>query len=140
MKSISTYIQKGSDHADPKWKRLALLTVRRVALKHETFTAADVEERLCTYKLKTHDLRAMGGVMIEARKAGIVESAGLTRRNDRHTRAATTVWRSLIYKQPSAPGEPPADVRPPDSAMPKKPPVSTTVRTAIIPSRQKVTA
>jgi len=47
----------------------------------------------------THDLRAVGAVMQEARDLGLVESGGLVRRNDKHTRGATTLWESRLHNR-----------------------------------------
>ena len=94
---INEHISQGTKHADPKWRKAALAVVKRLARKQETLTTADVLQELEKSEVKTHDLRAIGGVMMECKKTGLIESAGLVRRNDKHTRAATTLWRSKIF-------------------------------------------
>jgi len=74
----------------------------RLARQRRQFTSFDVLEELARSEVKTNDLRAIGGVMQEARDLGIIESIGLVRRNDRHSRGATTLWQSKIVAQPDA--------------------------------------
>jgi hypothetical protein len=93
-------IKSCSENANPKWMKAAHLALRRVALKSEFLITPNVLNDLQKHsKTKTHDLRAIGIVMLEAHKLGIIENAGLIRRNDKHNRGATTLWRSLIYRR-----------------------------------------
>ncbi len=95
--TITTQINRRGVHADPAWRKVALATVKRLARKRETFTSFDVLERLDKSEAKTSDLRAVGSVMIQARNLGIIANAGLVRRSNRHSRGATTLWRSLLF-------------------------------------------
>ena len=107
--TITTQINRRGVHADPAWRKAALATVKRLARKRETFTSFDVLERLDKSEAKTSDLRAVGSVMIQARNLGIIANAGLIRRSNRHSRGATTLWRSLLIQQPpEQPSSPPA--------------------------------
>ncbi len=38
--------------------------------------------------------------MQEARDLGLISSVALVRRNDKHSRGATTLWESRLYKCP----------------------------------------
>jgi hypothetical protein len=100
-KSTQTYVDTATAHANPKWHKAALAAVKTVAEKQETLISADVLTEIADSDVKTHDLRALGGIMIEARDLGLIESSGLVRRSDKHTRGATTLWKSLLYRHPN---------------------------------------
>ncbi len=114
-KTLSNHIALSKSHANRKWQRAALAAVKRLARKRRTFTTADVLAELQKSQQKTHDLRAIGPVMVDARVAGIVVSNGLVRRNDCHSRGATTLWRSAIYADrfpAPSPTSDPSTIRP----------------------------
>src|SRR4051812_7753714 len=92
------HIETGIRHANPTWHKSALAAVKKVAKKNETFTARDVLILAEDFEIQTHDKRAMGGVMREARDLGYIKSDGFVRRCDRYNRGASTLWRSLIYQ------------------------------------------
>jgi hypothetical protein len=92
------YIDAGTKHTNPAWRTAALTVVKRLTRRRETLTSADVLDALAKSDVRTHDLRAIGGVMTEARALGYIESAGLVRRSDKHTRGFTTVWRSRHFQ------------------------------------------
>jgi len=94
---------------DPDWRKAALATVKRLARKYETFTAAAVLEQLAkskTAETYQHDRRDLGAVMVQARNLGIISNAGLVRRNDKYSRGATTLWRSLLFPAARQSSEP----------------------------------
>jgi hypothetical protein len=99
VKSTQTYISEGTAHADPKRRKSALAAVKHLEEERETLISADVLVELAKSDVKTHDLRAIGGVMAEARDLGLIEPSGLVRRSDKFSRGATTLWKSCIYKQ-----------------------------------------
>ena len=101
IKTTQSHINTCSAHANPTWKAAALAATMRLARQRARFTSYDVLQELADSNVKTHDLRAIGGVMQEARDLDIIESAGLVRRNDRHSRGATTLWQSKVVAQPS---------------------------------------
>ena len=95
--SMQSHVAACSDHANPTWKTAALAATMRLASRQQTFTSYDVLEELAkSPDVKTHDLRAIGGVLQEARDLGVIVSGGLIRRNDKHTRGATTLWESRL--------------------------------------------
>jgi hypothetical protein len=98
--SIKDHIYRVTKHANKKWKQAAMDALERIARRQATLTSADVLAELATMKVKTHTLKAIGGVMTAARDQKLIESGGLIRRNDKHTRAVTVLWKSLIYKKP----------------------------------------
>ena len=98
---MQSHIDACSDHANPSWKAEALAAAMRLAARQQTFTSFDVLQELEKSDVTTHDLRAIGGVMMEARDLGLITSAGLIRRNDKHSRGATTLWQSNLHCPPA---------------------------------------
>ena len=97
--STQEHIAACSAHANPSWKAEALAATMRLAGRQQTFTSFDVLQELEQSNVSTHDLRAIGGVMQEARDLGVIEGISLVRRNDKHSRGATTLWESRLYRQ-----------------------------------------
>jgi hypothetical protein len=98
---MQSHIDTCSAHANPTWKAAALAATMRLARQRRQFTSYDVLQELANSNVKTHDLRAIGAVMQEARDLEIIESVGLVRRNDRHSRGATTLWQSKLVANQS---------------------------------------
>jgi hypothetical protein len=94
--TLQSHINTGTANANPTWRDAALAATMRLARRREQFTAYEVQQELAKSNLKTHDLRAMGGILLEAKELGIITSAGLVRRNDAHTRGASTLWQSRL--------------------------------------------
>lgn len=88
-----------SAHANPTWREAVLAATVRLAARQESFTSGDVLLELEKSDITTHDLRAMGGVLQEARDLGLITAVGFVRRNDRYTRAVTTLWSRLCPTQ-----------------------------------------
>lgn len=101
QQSMQSHIDAGSAHANPTWKATALAAIMRIAARQQTFTSFDVLQELDKSNVSTHDLRAMGAVMVEARNLGVIVGVGLIRRNDKYSRSATTLWQSNLHT-PSA--------------------------------------
>jgi hypothetical protein len=93
-----THINRGSAKPNPTWRRAALAAVKRLAQKREHLTSADVLDALQRSGARTHDLRAIGGIMTEARDRGLIEHGGFVRRRDAHKRSITVFWRSRVIK------------------------------------------
>jgi hypothetical protein len=93
--------QSCSGPTNATWKAAALNAIMRVASRLAQFTSHDVLEELKWSNVKTHDLRAIGAVMQQARDLRLISSIGLVRRNDRHSRNATTLWQSRVLGQGS---------------------------------------
>ena len=103
-KTTQQHIENCSAHADPSWKAAALGATMRLARQRREFTSYDVLEELAVNSnVRTHDLRAIGAVMQQARDLGLIESAGLVRRNNKHTRGATTLWKSTLVCESPVP-------------------------------------
>jgi len=99
QQTTQAHVDSGSANANPTWREAALIAAARLARQRERFTSCDVLEELAKPDVKTHDLRAIGGVMQEVRDLGLITSVGLIRRNDKHSRGATTLWESKLYRQ-----------------------------------------
>jgi hypothetical protein len=87
-------------HARQEWKRAALNAVFDVAATHDEFTTDVVWRLLLTQHpdLRVHDNRAMGPVMREAARLGVVERTGRYEDSERvscHSRSLM-LWRSCV--------------------------------------------
>lgn len=91
-------INRVKTNASPKWQKAALAVVRKLAKKRAQLTSYDVLVELEKWQVKTRDLRAVGGVMIDARDQGYIQAAGLVRCNDRFSRGARVLWQSLLFQ------------------------------------------
>jgi hypothetical protein len=103
QQSTQSHIDTGTANANPSWRQAALTAIVRLASRRERFTSYDVVQELAKSNVTTHDLRAMGGVMLEAKELGLITSSGLVRRNDVHTRGATILWESRLYQVTQTP-------------------------------------
>lgn len=91
-------MEQVEENAQERWKRIALGAAHHVALHKDFFTVDDVQEVLQTKDVETHDGRAMGPVMLEARRRGWIESTRTTvQTTQKHCHASpTTLWRSRL--------------------------------------------
>ena len=94
-------MEAAEENAYQKWKAEALKTIRRVALEMDFFTVDRVQELMQLTKLDTHDNRAMGPMMLEARRRGWIESTRQTvQSTQKHCHAnPRTLWRSKLNGQ-----------------------------------------
>lgn len=91
-------IQEGLDHAHEQWKRMAIGVLYEVAQTRETFTVNDVRAIVKLSTLRTHDNRAMGGVMQHGKKEKWIEPTGQSIPSVVGHRVHIQVWRSNIYQ------------------------------------------
>jgi hypothetical protein len=88
------------EHADKDWKEAAENAVVEAALASPLLTSDDVMIRIDP-GVETHELRALGSVMLRAAKNGWIEKAPLPpvncARPSRHC-APLTVWKSLLFR------------------------------------------
>lgn len=92
-------IKTSFDNAHEEWRSMALGCVRDVCLKHKTFTVNDVRALVKLSTLKTHDNRAMGGVMKTAQKMRWLEPTGESIPSVVGHKVHIQVWKSLLFKQ-----------------------------------------
>ena len=91
-------IAKGEANAKESWKKAASAAIAQVAMLYDTFTTDEVWMRLGKSSDSTHDPRAMGSIMRNAQKQGIIAPTTLWRNSARvscHKRPSR-VWKSLI--------------------------------------------
>jgi hypothetical protein len=98
QKITNQAIDEGYVGANLAWKEMAHNCLKRICLARETFTMNDLRDLVRQSPIKTHDNRAMGGVMKWARKMGMVEATGATIVSKVGHKSPLQVWRSNIYK------------------------------------------
>jgi hypothetical protein len=96
-------MEQVEENANQAWNELMLEQVRLTAMEKHQFTSDDVMDRYLTLddpKPVTHELRAMGPVLVRAAKAGYcrkAEGAVSSRRRASHA-GPRAVWISLIWE------------------------------------------
>lgn len=88
-----------ADNANPSWKIAAFRTVVHLAVRFDEFTADHVWEYMEKHypNVETHEPRAMGAILRNARSCGYIEPTGRyvpSRRATKHC-SPTAVWRSV---------------------------------------------
>jgi hypothetical protein len=89
------------EHAAPGWKEYALETVKRIATGEAEFCTDRVLDELKTATVWTHELRALGPVMLRAARAGYIAPTARfvnSQSVSRH-KAPKRVWKSLLYER-----------------------------------------
>jgi hypothetical protein len=87
---------RADDHADADWKDAALDAVHAAALAHQTLTSEHVLP-LIDRRFTTHDLRALGPVLVRAAKLGWIENTGSYVKSARRHMSPLTLWRSRVF-------------------------------------------
>jgi hypothetical protein len=94
-------IERADQHADPQWLAEAAAAIRLMAELNREFIIDDV---WATVGLRRpHESRAMGAVVVRAKRDGIIAPTDRTRPSNSSNRSPMRVWRSLVYKGPRAP-------------------------------------
>jgi hypothetical protein len=90
-------IERSEAHADPDWKEAAFDAVRRCAQALPVLIVDDVWKHM-TGNVDTHDNRALGPVMLRAKREGLIESTGTFRHSYlRNHGTPRPLWKSLIF-------------------------------------------
>jgi len=89
-------IKKGWDATRAEWRIMALQVLCRTALTHKTFTVNDFRGEILESEIKTHDYRAMGGLVKAAEKFGWIEPTGETIPSRVGHKIPMQVWRSRL--------------------------------------------
>ena len=94
-------MEQADESAHEKWKRIVMETIREVALQSDFFTVDRVVERVQIKGAETHENRAMGPMMANARRKGWIESTRQSVQSaQKHCHAGPrTLWRSLVNGQ-----------------------------------------
>lgn len=95
---VEAAVARGWDAADSEWRKMALLILCATALGTREFSVNDFRERLKAQPEKTHDNRAVGGLMKTAERWGWIENTGLTFPSKVGHKTPLTVWRSKIFQ------------------------------------------
>ena len=91
-------ILSGMRNADITWQSYAIECMRVIASRYQTFTMDDVRPLVQTSPVKTHDNRAMGGVVKWAMLAGWIERTGQSIPSRTGHKTPIQVWNSRLYK------------------------------------------
>ena len=92
-------IEKGLENAHETWRGMALEALHKVCLSYDVFTVNDVRAVVEKSPLKTHDNRAMGGIMKTGEKEGWLAPTGETIPSVVGHKTRIQIWKSLIYKE-----------------------------------------
>ena len=90
---------RAEDNADEAWKAAALTAAYTAAKEMPYLITDDVVKRIPD-TVRTHEMRAMGRVMLNAAKAGWIikaDTPGLPSSRPSLHHSPRTVWRSLIH-------------------------------------------
>lgn len=68
-------MQRAEEHAQEEWKEDAARALRIVAARQDEITTDDVWAELDAMAGKTHERRAMGPVMVQAAKDGLIRAS-----------------------------------------------------------------
>lgn len=92
-------IERGYDRAKAEWRTMALQCVYDICLSMPTFTVNDFRAKVRESPIKTHDNRAMGGIMSTARKMGWIDRTGDEIPSRVGHMIPIQIWKSLIYNR-----------------------------------------
>lgn len=95
-----TAIERVKANADDNWEDRAMAALWDVCRKEREFLVDDVRDELDRRGIVTHDMRAIGPLMLKASKKGMVEHTGEYRpsRQAQCHGNPRGVWRSLVFK------------------------------------------
>ena len=97
LKETEVAIQKGSDNAKAEWKVMVLEILYNICLSKKVFTVNNFRKYVSESDIKTHDNRAMGGVIRTAVKYGWIKKTGNTITSRVGHLSPLQIWRSLIF-------------------------------------------
>jgi hypothetical protein len=86
-----------AENAGTVWTVQTLEAIRQVALTHSEFTVEDLDGLIPA----TYDLRAVGGVMLEAARRGYCRKLGWVGSGSKRHGRPLRLWASLIYEGPN---------------------------------------
>jgi hypothetical protein len=93
-------IERVGEHAAPLFKVVARDALERVARRRPEFIVDAIWAELGQLAPNTHDKRAMGNVVIQAARDGVIENGALLQRSAQRQCHGNmrTVWHSKVYK------------------------------------------
>lgn len=93
-------IGRGYKNANKEWKEMALACVRTVCENRHQFTMNDVRGLIDISPIKTHDKRAIGGIIKKAKKLKWIEPTGQSIMSKVGHKSPLQIWRSKLYQHP----------------------------------------
>jgi len=97
VKHAQPAIDQSYGNANEDWRAAAIRCLRHAAKIHDEFTSDEVLVLLDAETVETHNLMALGGIFLRAKREGLIETTGKyrqTRISRRHRKL--TVWKSLF--------------------------------------------
>ena len=91
-------LARGLEHSVAEWRMMALEALYSVARTKERFTVNDVRPIVDASPIKTHDKRAMGGVIAMGRKLGWIEATGEAIPSKVGHMVPIQIWKSKIIE------------------------------------------
>lgn len=91
-------IRKGYDNAKAEWREMALEVLYRTCCQRQTFTVNDFRKEVDALPVKTHDKRAMGGVVKVGVMLGWIEKTGDSIPSKVGHLVPIQIWKSKIYE------------------------------------------
>lgn len=87
--------------ANETWKEAALKTVELLARSREIVTSDAVVTAMENLPVRTHEPRALGPIMLRARKMGLIEKTNEFIPTERDTAHGSPmrVWKSKVYRK-----------------------------------------
>lgn len=81
--ALDDALERVDEHADDNWKWFAELVVRRLASAQPTFTTDDVWMELESFDVSTHEPRALGAIMRNLAREGLIRTTDRYVKSDR---------------------------------------------------------
>lgn len=94
-------VERGWDASKSLWRKMALQVLLEMCLGTRRFTVNDFRKKILQSEIKTHDNRAMGGLMVTARQWGWIRASGGEIESKVGHRSPLQVWDSVIYQEKS---------------------------------------
>jgi hypothetical protein len=91
---VARAIESVTEHAGPEWRYEALAVVERAARAQSELTVEDIAPHVPP----TIDRRALGGVMVEAKRRGWLEPLGYVSSGAERHHKPIRLWRSRIHR------------------------------------------
>lgn len=94
-------IARVEENAEPVWKKAATMAIRSLAVELDEFTTDDVWEWLYSMAIEApHEPRALGAMMLQASRDGLISPTDRVRKSARPVCHANPkrVWRSNIVE------------------------------------------
>lgn len=92
-------IMDGMIGANAKWRDMAIDCLEQIALSRQEFTTNDVRAMVSHSPLRTHDNRAMGGVIKHGVSMKWIIATGKTMVSRVGHGGPLQIWKSLIFKK-----------------------------------------